>query len=488
MAGLSAAILGANSALSNASRQSTVVSSNIAGVNVSGYAKKTLLLETGPDGYAEAVAIGRATDKALQTASFEANSKSSGATALSSIYDQLEQVMGASSSSNPMALLSGLQNSLQQMTSQPSNVAAATTVISQAQSVVDGLHKATDQIIAIRQQANAQLSDAATNLNKLLDQFSTVNSTIVAGQNSTTDTTPAQDQRDSILGQIAQYVGISTVNRSDGSMAIYTDSGVTLFDSSPRTVSITATGNVSPGVAGPVLTIGGVDVTSANSPMQVKSGSIASLANARDVVAVKAQSQLDEVARNLINAFAESDRSASPTQPTQPGLFTYSGAPAMPGSSLVPGLAGEISVASSLSSNPMLIRDGGISSPSSVYTANTTGATDFADRINEMIAAFSTTQTFDASVSTVTSASITSYASSTMNLFESARQTASQNSDQMKATADRATQALSNATGVNLDDETSHMLEIQRSYQTAAKMISTINDMFTSLLQAMPAA
>ena len=160
----------------------------------------------------------------------------------------------------------------------------------------------------------------------------------------------------------------------------------------------------------------------------------------------------------------------------------------MPGSSLVPGLAGEISVASSLSSNPMLIRDGGISSPSSVYTANTTGATDFADRINEMIAAFSTTQTFDASVSTVTSASITSYASSTMNLFESARQTASQNSDQMKATADRATQALSNATGVNLDDETSHMLEIQRSYQTAAKMISTINDMFTSLLQAMPAA
>ena len=144
----------------------------------------------------------------------------------------------------------------------------------------------------------------------------------MAGQNSTTDTTPAQDQRDSILGQIAQYVGISTVNRSDGSMAIYTDSGVTLFDSSPRTVSITATGNVSPGVAGPVLTIGGVDVTSANSPMQVKSGSIASLANARDVVAVKAQSQLDEVARNLINAFAESDRSASPTQPTQPGLFT----------------------------------------------------------------------------------------------------------------------------------------------------------------------
>ena len=172
---LSAALVGANTALSNASRQIAVVSGNIDGANVPGYARKTLLLETGPDGYAEAVAIGRATEQALQTASMDATSKASGAAALSGVYDQLEQVFGASSSSNPMAMLSTLQNSLQQLSSQPSNLAGASTVVQQAQSMVDALHSATTQITSIRQHANDQLGDAVKTLNDLLSQFQAVN-------------------------------------------------------------------------------------------------------------------------------------------------------------------------------------------------------------------------------------------------------------------------------------------------------------------------
>lgn len=480
---LSAALVGANAALSNASRQVTIVSTNIDGANVPGYARKTLLLQTGADGYAEAVAIGRATEKALQSASMDATTKASGASTLSGLYDQLEQVLGATSSANPMALLSNLQNSLQQMTSQPSNVAAATAVVEQAQALVDGLHAATDKVNSIRQQANAQLGDAATTLNGLLKQFGDANATIASGYNTNKDVTAALDQRDQVLAQISQYVGVSTVQRPDGSMALYTDSGVVMFDGNARDVKLT-TGPLAPGAAGPALTIDGVDVTSATSPMKVKNGTIAALTQARDVVAINAQGQLDELSRNLINVFAEADRTASPTQPTLPGLFTYSGAPAMPGNSYVAGLAGDIQVAASVKQTPMLIRDGGISSSNPAYLANTTGAVDFSDRINELIENFSSQQTFDTSVAVVGTASLTSFAASAMNVFESDRQKATNSASETKVIQDRATQSLSNATGVNLDDETSKMLEIQRAYQISAKLISTIDGMFQALLNS----
>ena len=42
------------------------------------------------------------------------------------------------------------------------------------------------------------------------------------------------DQRDQILASISEEIGIRTVTRANNDMAIYTDSGVTLFDTSVR--------------------------------------------------------------------------------------------------------------------------------------------------------------------------------------------------------------------------------------------------------------
>ena len=59
--------------------------------------------------------------------------------------------------------------------------------------------------------------------------------------------------------------------------------------------------------------------------MRSGSGRLIGLAAVRDTYAVTYQNQLDEIARGLIEAFAESDQSASPSLPDAPGLFTYPG-------------------------------------------------------------------------------------------------------------------------------------------------------------------
>lgn len=62
--------------------------------------------------------------------------------------------------------------------------------------------------------------------------------------------------------------------------------------------------------------------------------------------------------------------------------------------------------------------------------------------------------------------------------------TASQNADTASATYEALTEKLSSLTGVNINEETADMTALQSSYEANATLISTIRDMFESLLQA----
>ena len=44
--------------------------------------------------------------------------------------------------------------------------------------------------------------------------------------------------------------------------------------------------------------------------------------------------------------------------------------------------------------------------------------------------------------------------------------------------------ALSNAVGVNLDDEYAQQLQLEQSYQASSKLITVVNSMFQTLLDA----
>ena len=206
----------------------------------------------------------------------------------------------------------------------------------------------------------------------------------------------AEDTRDSIVTQLAQQIGVSTVTAANGSESIYTDSGVTLFQDTPRIVSFTPTPTLVDGANGAPVTVDGVPITGANSPMPIQSGALAGYAALRDTLAPEYQAQLDQIAGGLINAFAESDQSATPTLPSLPGLFTTPGATSLPSMSATTGLAAAIevnpNVDPSQGGNPNLLRDGGISDPGNpAYTYNTTGSASYTGRIQELIGEISAT-------------------------------------------------------------------------------------------------
>jgi flagellar hook-associated protein 1 FlgK len=494
-----------NSAFTANAAQTAVISRNISNSGTAGYALKTANLATNAYGGVEVASIARATNSALLEQMLAANSQSAQQTALANGLSQLSATVSdnattSSSSSttgqSPSAMLANLETSLATYESSPSDVTVAQSVVTAASELTTSLNNATATVAQVRSQADAAMAQSVTTINSLLGQYQTVNDTIVSGLQTGADVTDAEDSRDDILNQLSQQVGISVVANPNGSESIYTDSGVTLFQTTARTVTFTPTANLTAGATGNPVTVDGVPITGPSSPMAIQSGALAGLATLRDTTAPQYQSQLDQIASGLVNAFAETDQSGSATPgPALPGLFTYAGfssTTGLPTATSVPaGLAGQISVNASVNpadgGDATLLRDGDISGGGANYTYNTTGAAGYTTRIQQMISQLSAPQSFDPAAGAGSSSSLTAYASASVGWLQGQYQQASEQATSTSAVATAASQALSNANGVNLDNETSQMLSLENSYGTTAKLLTTVDNMFASLLTAVDA-
>ena len=237
------------------------------------------------------------------------------------------------------------------------------------------------------------------------------------------------------------------------------------------------------------MTVDGVPITGSEFADADPVGRAGGLRRLRDTLAPQYQAQLDQIAGGLINAFAESDQSTPPTLPSLPGLFTTPGATSLPSTSAATGLAAAIevnpNVDPSQGGDATLLRDGGISDPGNpAYTYNSTGAASYTGRLQQLVSAIGATQSFDPSAGLGASASLTEYANASVSWLQGENSQASTASSYQSALATQATSALSNATGVNLDAEMTNMLNLENSYASSAKLLTTVNSMFSALLDA----
>ena len=327
---------------STTSAQTAITSRNVAGASDPGYSRKIALVTTDSTSGSQTLSVKRAADEALYRSMIEATSRAAGQQALADGLDALDQTVGdPENDRSPAALLGALNDSLQTYAALPSDVSLAQNVVAKAQTLAAALNDATTIVQDVRRQADSDMASGVARLNDLLAQFETANKAVVIGSHAGADITDKLDARDKLLSQISELIGVRAVPRGANDVALYTDSGVTLFDGKARSVTFAPSPGLGAGQAGNAVFVDGVPVTGAGATMPIKSGQLQGLSVLRDEVSVTYQNQLDEIARGLIVTFAESDQSTPATLPDRPGLFTYSGEPAMPGASLVPGLAGD---------------------------------------------------------------------------------------------------------------------------------------------------
>lgn len=490
----------ATQSLGTISTQISVLSRNVSAAATPGASAKIALLATADDGSAIVVGVRRAANVALFDNLLSATAAQGAATALSDGLDRIDAALNLSASSagdpstnrSPAALVTRLTSALQSYSAAPNDATSAQIALAAAKDVVAGLSEATNQTQQVRRDADTQIASDVASVNDLLAKFHAANGAVVAGTAAGADVTDALDERDSLLTQLSKFMGVTTVTRPNNDMVVYTDSGATLYETTPRTVSFQTTPTLAPGVSGAAVTIDGVAVTGPTaSAMALRSGELFGLTQLRDAAAPRFQNQLDEIARGLVVAFAETDQTGGAAPPL-PGLFTYAGAVAAPGPALIPGLAGALTINANVDPAQggviARLRDGGVSAPGNpAYLYNTAGGASYATRILQLVNAPRAAQGFDPSAALGAAGSLQSTAADSIGWLAAERQQAIKATTYRDAMAAQTTQALSNATGVNLDDQMSQMLALENSYQASAKLLDTINSLFSTLFAAIHA-
>jgi flagellar hook-associated protein 1 len=480
--------------------QTAVVSNNIANANTPGYSTEIANVVTNSYGGADVASITREANAALLEQVSSSTSQAAAQQAISEGLSTLAQTVDDSSSTSstsganqngasPSALLANLESALETYEDSPTSSSAADAVVSAASDLASSLNSGSATVQQVREQADQDMASSVSTINSLLNQFMAANNAVVTGLQTGANVSSAEDTRDSIVTQLAQQIGVSTVTAANGSESIYTDSGVTLFQDTPRTVSFTPTPTLVDGANGAPVTVDGVPITGPNSPMPIQSGALAGYAALRDTLAPQYQAQLDQIAGGLINAFAESDQLPNPTLPSLPGLFTTPGATSLPSMSATTGLAAAIevnpTVDPSQGGNLTLLQNGGISDPGNpAYTYNTTGSASYTGYIQQLMSQISAAQSFDPSAGLGSSSSLADYANASVSWLQGENQQASDASSYQNALATQATSALSNATGVNLDAQMTNMLNLENTYESTAKLLTTVTSMFSALLDA----
>ncbi|MBW9063697.1 flagellar hook-associated protein FlgK [Rhizobium herbae] len=469
---LASAINTAQTIFTNTGQQTAVVSKNIANSSNGDYVRRLAMMgvDSGGQYY---VNIQRAQDDALFKQTISSISQSSAQSRLLEGLQTIQTVFGGDEyPSSPSSYLATFRSSLQTYAASPGNITIASSTVADAKDLANSISTGATAVQEVRADADSEILEQVGTLNELLSKFETINNQIVGALATGADASDALDQRDKLLKSMAEIIGISTVTRSNMDTVIYSADGTVLFETIPRKVTFTPTSNYDATVTGNPILVDGIAIKAGSGGNTSAEGTLASLLQLRDDLAPKIQSQLDEMARGLVTMFQENGA---------PGLFVWSGITVPAAGTITAGIASSLAVNPTAEADPTTLRDGIVNGGAS---SNPTGSSGYTELLDSYIVAMDTPMSFDTAADLGGTATIMTYASSSIGWLEQLRKSATTADENKSVMLAQTQQALSNATGVSLDEELALMLDLEQSYKASAKLLSTVDEMLTTLLDS----
>ncbi|MFA7430435.1 MAG: flagellar hook-associated protein FlgK [Rhodospirillaceae bacterium] len=328
-----------------------IASRNVANAGTAGYTRKTAPRENmlvGPNGAGvRPLPTTRDVNFHLQERLRTEQSRSARLDVISSSLDQVDKMFGSSDREGSISYaINDLAVTLGAMVDSPENAGVRAAALSKADTIARQLNHMSQTIQSLRSRAEQSMAAAVDEVNGALQGIEDLNRQIANRKIGGQSTADLEDRRDLHLKVVASNLDIRTIERSDGSIAVFTNGGQTLvadrasrleFDSRQQLTAdqTYSTTDSERGVGTLTLvTPGGtrIDMLKSSPPRE---GKIAGYVELRDTHLTQAQNQLDELAHSL--ALSLSDEvtdltTASPSHtldmPTAPAdgdrmAFTY---------------------------------------------------------------------------------------------------------------------------------------------------------------------
>ncbi|MTI16767.1 flagellar hook-associated protein FlgK [Rhodobacteraceae bacterium RKSG542] len=465
---LTSAMLTAQSSVQARAAEIAITTQNVNGANNPAYSRQTAVVSNLVNSSGSVVYVSNVSRAVNQAASTAVLNTGSVATATGSYATLLDTVCGPNSTplmGEVATSISKLESDLQAWANDPSSLALGQTVVDSSKALVTKINNDAQSVAEARKRADESMAAAVDNINTILSDFEKLNTDIVRKTALGENVNHLLDERDEMLRVLSEEIGIEVMHRDNNDVAIYTDSGVTLFEKTAREVTFDSTATFPSGTTGNAIFVDGISVAGPNAKKPVSGGAIAGYAKMRDETGVTMQSQLDEMAKALVAAFKEVDPAGVGAD--MDGLFTGTDAASLSINAAVdPSLGGDINK----------IRDG------INYDYNTGDLAGFSDRLNLFITEINAPRTFDASAGVTTQSSLKDFAVNSASWYSAERQRATELAVLDASAYTSATTTMSNSTGVHLDTELSRMLAIESAYSASAQLMTIIDNMFEELL------
>lgn len=473
---LTSAMNTAQAIFNNTGKQTQTVSKNMANAQNPDYVRRSSVTTTSLYG-AQIMSTTRAQNDMLLRQILSSTSQNSAQQALLKGLSDIKSVLGGNDNeSAPSAYLGKFQTALHDYANKPNDQILGAAAINAAKDVANSLNIASKAVQAVRTDADSQIATQVDKLNGLLAQFQVANEAVTRATALGDDPSDGLDVREGLLKQISEIVGVSTMAVENNGQALYTTSGIALFDKTPRKVEFTPRPAYDANTAGNAIKIDGVTLTAGGGSSTSAMGSLQALLQVRDEIAPTFQKQLDEVARGLITSFAELNAGSTKV----PGLFTWSGGTVPAAGTIVPGIAASIQVAQRAIDDPTRLRDGTVNA--AAVSQNTGNNAGFSTLLDKYETGLDADQSFDTTSGLDGTTSIMKFSTRSVSWLEAYRSGADAAAESKSALLSRTTEAYSSVTGVSLDEEMSLMLDIEQSYKASAKLVNAVDEMLKALL------
>lgn len=501
----------AGSGLAAVQRALTQASQNVGNANTPGYTAKRLTVSAaGDDGLPLGVRTGDV-QRSVDTALVQQIGGSTAAQAAANLRERLLQgveaaygtVSGSDSPSSLSEHVAALQSAFVALRNAPQDAGAQRQVVSAAATVASDFNAVGSAIGQARQQAQDGIVSEVAALNGTLRQLAGVTKEIRSELARGNSVAALEDKRDQLLGTLSGSLEVTAVRQPDGGLLLFGRGGLSLplnLDKDAFTVgnaTVGATSYYGSGGTLPGVLAGGIDVTS-----QVKGGRLGAAIELRDSTLPRFQAEADTAAASLAWRF------------DQQGLTLFTN-----GNGAVPdttqpyatggqaGFAGTVRVNPAVQQQPRLVRDGthAVSTASGGLTNFTpngiggpAGFGTLASAVTDYVFGTGASATAgwpgipttglgpDGTLSSpfTAPASIQDYIQQVQSLHAGARADATAAKAEAGDLLATLQQRFNTQSGVSIDNELTVLVQLQNAYSANARVLSTVQQVWDSLLQA----
>jgi flagellar hook-associated protein 1 len=448
MSGLFGSLSIALSSLAASQDEMATTSNNVANANTPGYSREVPVVTAGDPitegslSYGTGVVLQKIESLRDPILQIQINQATQQNSSLNASLTQLQQIQTqfASSTSGIGADISNFFNSLQQLSPDPTDLTLRQSVLTAADTLATDFNTAATSLQTQRSNIDQNVVASVTQVNSLTSQIASVDEQItnLQGANQASGDGTLVDTQNNLIQQLSALIDVQVIPTGQG-ITLATSNGTTLVSGSQNFALTTQLG--SGGVQH--IMAGADDITSS-----LTGGSLAGLIQIRDQEIPSIGSSLDQLAAGLANGLNTANAEGTDLEnPPQQGSDIF-----------LPPPVGGVGAAATLTVS--------MTDPSKI-AASSDGTTGSNGNLANLSAvadnALANGQT-----------PIDSYANLVSQVGSDTANT-SADADSSNLILQQLQDENGSVSGVSLNEEAANLIQYQTAYQSAAKVVSTIN-------------